>query len=115
MILTSAPRSARFLLDKPPPASERRNAAVHKGMTWMARFFTRDKHKRLYAVGDDAPSIFFELWYTTADSKIRVRAKAIALDLSAKLEKRLLKDAKGLGKKQPPPYCVTSITGGSTL
>lgn len=39
-----------------------RHKAVMKGMDWLARFLTKDGHAALYAIGDDAPSVFFEIW-----------------------------------------------------
>jgi len=32
-------------------------------------------------VGDDAAQIFFEMWYTSADSRIRATAKDVALEM----------------------------------
>ena len=40
-------------------------------MKYMAKFLKRDNFKALYEIGDDAPSIFFEIWYTSANSQIR--------------------------------------------
>lgn len=48
-----------------------RGKAVLKGMKYMAKFLKRDNFKALYEIGDDAPSIFFEIWYTSANSQIR--------------------------------------------
>ena len=78
---------------------ERRNAAVTKGMNFMHKFFKararspappaqRQRHSprsgpqknnfaALHEIGDDAPSIFFECWYTSANSSIRMHAKEI--------------------------------------
>ena len=54
-----------------------RNKSVLKGMKWMKKFLRRNKYKALYEIGDDAPSIFFEIWYTSADSRIRAEGGAI--------------------------------------
>ena len=53
-----------------------------KGMTWMYNFLKKDNYKRLYELGDDMPSIFFECWYTSADTRIRTRV-GLALRLGA--------------------------------
>ena len=71
----------------------RRNRAIFKGMKWMAALLTKNNHKILYDIGDDAPNIFFEIWYTSANSTIRTQAKGIAKTLTEKLEERLLKNA----------------------
>ncbi|KAK3238501.1 hypothetical protein CYMTET_51491 [Cymbomonas tetramitiformis] len=60
---------------------EQRFKAVMKGMSWMRKFLQKDKYAALHDIGDDAPSIFFEVWYTSADSRIRVRARGIAVEL----------------------------------
>ena len=54
---------------------EQRHRAVMRGMDWLARFLAKDGNAALYAIGDDAPSVFFEIWYTSADSRIRCKAK----------------------------------------
>ena len=41
---------------------EKRNKAVLKGMKYMKKFLLKDNCKALYEIGDDAPSIFFEIW-----------------------------------------------------
>jgi hypothetical protein len=68
-----------------------RNKSVLKGMKWMKKFLRRNKYKALYEIGDDAPSIFFEIWYTSADSRIRAEGGAIARELLNKLEKKMIK------------------------
>jgi len=65
--------------------------AVNKGMTFMWKYLRKNKFAALYAIGDDAPSIFFEIWYTAAHSQIRARARDLAVMLTSKLEARLLK------------------------
>ena len=40
---------------------EKRNAAVLKGIKYMYRFLKKNNYKALYEIGDDAPSIFFEV------------------------------------------------------
>ena len=72
-----------------------RNKAVLKGMKWMKKFLRRNKYAALYDIGDDAPSIFFEIWYTSADSRIRAQAGAIARELLNKLEKKMIKKENG--------------------
>ncbi|KAJ1476579.1 hypothetical protein T484DRAFT_1824498 [Baffinella frigidus] len=42
----------------------RRVLAVNRGMTFLWKFLKRNKFAALYSIGDDAPSIFFEIWYT---------------------------------------------------
>jgi hypothetical protein len=61
-----------------------------KGMDWLNRFLCKDGNAALYAIGDDAPSVFFEIWYTSADSRIRCKAKGIAAGLIEKYEASLL-------------------------
>jgi hypothetical protein len=58
---------------------------VLKGMKYMKKFLLKDNCKALYDIGDDAPSIFFEIWYTSANSDIRVRGKETARVLLDKL------------------------------
>ena len=41
-------------------------------------------------MGDDSACIFFEIWYTSADSRIRMRAKGIATEMLDKYEHHLL-------------------------
>jgi hypothetical protein len=69
---------------------KQRLKAVMKAMTWMEKFLRKDKYQALKAIGDDAPNIFFEIWYTSADSRVRVRAKGIATEMLEKYEKHLL-------------------------
>jgi len=73
---------------------DRRYHAVMKGMTWMYNFLKKNNFKRLYELGDDMPSIFFECWYTSADTRIRTRAKGIAKVLVDKLEAERLQKAR---------------------
>ena len=68
----------------------RRNAAILKGMTYMHKFLKRNKYAALYKIGDDAPSIFFEIWYTASHSAIRARARDIAVALTNKLQRHML-------------------------
>ena len=75
----------------------RRNKAVLKGMRFMRRFLRRQKYKALYEIGDDAPSIFFEIWYTSADSRIRAEAKVTARELLKKLERKMERDCGKFG------------------
>ena len=65
--------------------------SVYKGLRWLRDFLRKDKYKALYEIGDDAPSVFFEIWYTSADSRIRAESKGYAREFMTKLEKRLLK------------------------
>jgi hypothetical protein len=67
-----------------------RHKAVMRGMDWLARFLKSDGHAALYAIGDDAPSVFFEIWYTSADSRIRCKARGIAETLIERYEASLL-------------------------
>jgi hypothetical protein len=62
-------------------------------MKWMSTLLTKNNFKILYDIGDDAPNIFFEIWYTSANSTIRTQAKGIAKTLTEKLEEKLLKRA----------------------
>jgi len=64
-----------------------------KGMDWMFKFLKKKNYARLYELGDDMPSIFFECWYTSADSRIRTHAKGIAKVLVGKLEKHRVAQA----------------------
>jgi hypothetical protein len=59
-------------------------------MAWLSKFLQKDKCSALYSVGDDAPSVFFEIWYTSANSQIRNSAKGIAKKLLSKYEKKLV-------------------------
>ena len=63
------------------------------GMDWMFKFLKKKNYARLYELGDDMPSIFFECWYTSADSRIRTHAKGIAKVLVGKLEKHRVAQA----------------------
>jgi hypothetical protein len=67
-----------------------------QGMTYMHKFLSKNKYKPLYEIGDDAPSIFFEIWYTCGHSSIRARAKAIAVSLTKKLQRWMLANPKPL-------------------
>ena len=68
-----------------------RNQSVLRGMNFMRKFLRKGKYKALYEIGDDAPAIFFEIWYTSADSRIRAYAKTLAREMLGKLERRLLR------------------------
>ena len=72
---------------------DRRYRGVMKGIKFMQHFF-ENQYKALYAIGDDAPSIFFEMWYTSADSRVRSISKSLAIEFTEKLENALLKKKK---------------------
>ena len=72
-------------------------------MNWMYKFLKKNKFARLYELGDDMPSIFFECWYTSADSRIRTHAKGIAKVLVNKLETRRIKQAEAKIKAGEAP------------
>merc|ERR1712216_676309 len=72
---------------------DRRHQAVLKGMRFMHRFLLKDKAHALMEVGDDAATLFFEIWYTSANTQIRCVAKSIARDILNKYEKVLVKNA----------------------
>ena len=78
----------------------RRNAAILKGMTYMHKFLKRNKYAALYKIGDDAPSIFFEIWYTASHSAIRARARDIAVALTNKLQRHMLAHPKSADLKE---------------
>ena len=82
---------------------ERRNAAVTKGLRKMYKFFKQKDFAPLYDIGDDAPSIFFECWYTSANSAIRMESKAMCKKLLPKYEARLLEEC---GYEPPPPTAL---------
>eukprot|EP00966_Prymnesium_polylepis_P137212 3170652-Prymnesium_polylepis.1 len=67
-----------------------RNAAVMKGMKFLYKFFKKDNYSALHEIGDDAPSIFFECWYTSANSAIRMAAKGLCKHLLPVYEHKLL-------------------------
>ena len=79
---------------------EQRYKAVVKGLKHMYKFFKRDRYAALYELGDDAPSIFFECWYTSANSSIRMMSKDMCKKLMPAYEAWLLK---GCGYVPPPP------------
>jgi len=81
---------------------ERRNAAVTKGMIFMHTFFKKNDYAALHEIGDDAPSIFFECWYTSANSTIRMHAKEIFKQLYPIFETRLLQLSSGPDCSPPP-------------
>jgi len=64
-------------------------------MKWLSAFLCRKKHSALFAIGDDAPSVFFEIWYTSANSRVRGEAKGIAIKLIEVYERSLLKGKQG--------------------
>ena len=82
---------------------DRRNAAVTKGMIFMHKFFKKNNFAALHEVGDDAPSIFFECWYTSANSTIRMHAKEICKQLMPVFETRLLQLTSDSPPPTPPP------------
>jgi hypothetical protein len=82
---------------------ERRNAAVTKGLRKMYKFFKQKDFAPLYDIGDDAPSIFFECWYTSANSSIRMESKAMCKKLLPMYEARLLEEC---GYEPPPPTAL---------
>jgi len=73
---------------------EKRFKAVMEGMTFMRKFLQKDNYAALFAIGDDAPSIFFEIWYTSADSRIRARAHGIAKEFLNVFVKRVSKNVR---------------------
>eukprot|EP00944_MAST-04C_sp_MAST-4C-sp1_P004730 g4730.t1 len=70
---------------------DQRYHAVMKGIKFMQKFFRKNKYQALHAIGDDAPSIFFEMWYTSADSRVRSISKSLAIEFTEKLEVKMLK------------------------
>ena len=86
---------------------ERRNTAITKGLRKMHKFFKKDNYAPLHEIGDDAPSIFFECWYTSANSAIRMESKAICKQLLPKYEARLLEEC---GYVAPPPTAIELAT-----
>ena len=82
---------------------DRRNAAVSKGLRKMYKFFKKDNYAALHEIGDDAPSIFFECWYTSAHSGIRMEAKAMCKKLLPEYERQLLHEC---GYVPPPPTAI---------
>ena len=70
---------------------DKRYHGVMKGIKFMQHFFRKSQYKAFYAIGDDAPSIFFEMWYTSADSRVRSISKSLAIEFTDKLEDALLK------------------------
>ena len=77
----------------------KRNVAVTKGMNYLHRFFKKNNFAALHEIGDDAPSIFFECWYTSSNSAIRMHARSICKQLMPVYEERLLQ----LTAPSPPP------------
>eukprot|EP00947_MAST-08B_sp_MAST-8B-sp1_P000735 g735.t1 len=61
-------------------------------MKYMHKFLRRSNYAPLYDIGDDAPAIFFEIWYTSADSRIRAKAGEVAREMLTKLSRRLLRE-----------------------
>ena len=82
-----------------------RNAAVTRGLRHMFRFFKKKKYEALHDIGDDAPSIFFECWYTSLHSKIRTEARAMCLHLLPVYERKLL-ELTAQHPRLPPPARV---------
>ena len=82
---------------------DRHNAAVSKGLRKMYKFFKKDNYAALHEIGDDAPSIFFECWYTSAHSGIRMEAKAMCKKLLPEYERQLLHEC---GYVPPPPTAI---------
>jgi len=80
-----------------------RNRAILRGMTYMHKFLRRNKHEALYKIGDDAPSIFFEIWYTSAHSAIRARARDIAVQLTNKLVRHMMANPSEKPPHEPKP------------
>ena len=83
---------------------ERRNAAVLKGLRRMYKFFKKDQYAALHEIGDDAPSIFFECWYTSANSAIRMESKDICKKLLPRYEHRLLEETGGRLPAEEPTF-----------
>ena len=52
--------------------------SLEKGRTWIYKYLAKDNFAALYEIGDDAPNIFFEIWYTTSHSRLRAIAKGMA-------------------------------------
>eukprot|EP00746_Dinoflagellata_sp_MGD_P162543 gnl/MRDRNA2_/MRDRNA2_90154_c0_seq1.p1 gnl/MRDRNA2_/MRDRNA2_90154_c0~~gnl/MRDRNA2_/MRDRNA2_90154_c0_seq1.p1 ORF type:complete len:571 (-),score=97.22 gnl/MRDRNA2_/MRDRNA2_90154_c0_seq1:168-1880(-) len=59
----------------------RKKEAVFKGMHFIHKLLTRKNCEALYEIGDDAACLFFEIWYTSSDSRIRQVAKDMSRDL----------------------------------
>ena len=68
----------------------RRLDGVMRGISYMHQFLRKHKYRNLHSIGDDAPSIFFEMWYTSADSRVRTNCRAIAAELLEQLEKKVM-------------------------
>lgn len=74
---TCVPINDRIFLSLPHAHREKRNKAVLKGMKYMKKFLLKDNCKALYDIGDDAPSIFFEIWYQSSKFKVMRSASCI--------------------------------------
>jgi hypothetical protein len=83
----------------------RRYDAVMSGMTFMRKFLQKNNYSALHSIGDDAPSIFFEIWYTSADSRIRLRAKSIMMELMNVYERKKVSGFAALSTHQLQ-HCV---------
>ena len=57
---------------------DRRNAAALRGMRWMRKFLSSERHRALIEIGDDGACIFFEIWYTSSSSVLRSVARSFA-------------------------------------
>ena len=90
---------------------DRRYRGVMKGIKFMQHFFRKNQYKALYAIGDDAPSIFFEMWYTSADSRVRSISKSLAIEFTEKLENAFEEKKRHKTSFRSHVYCCESKNG----
>jgi len=83
---------------------DRRRAAVMKGMSWMRKYLRKNNYAALLDVGDDAAQIFFEMWYTSADSRVRAYAKGISIEMLEKFCSRKVAGDWSLGLRSTSDF-----------
>eukprot|EP00927_Polykrikos_kofoidii_P065757 TRINITY_DN61473_c0_g1_i1.p1 TRINITY_DN61473_c0_g1~~TRINITY_DN61473_c0_g1_i1.p1 ORF type:complete len:580 (+),score=81.71 TRINITY_DN61473_c0_g1_i1:3-1742(+) len=93
-------RDARGVVHDLQELRRKRHAAVLRGMRYMHAFLLQNDAAPLFAIGDDAVCVFFEIWYTSADSLIRANAKGVAIELLKRYEDHIVRGKQRLLAKE---------------
>ena len=72
--------------------------AVARGLGWIERFLASAKN--LDAIGDDAPCLYFEMYFTCGDARVALRCKELCARVLRRRARQLLRSAADAGSPQ---------------
>ena len=79
--------------------------AVARGLGWIERFL--GSAKNLDAIGDDAPCLYFEMYYTCGDARVALRCKELCVRVLRRRSRQLLRSAADAGTPQREHFMET--------